>query len=82
MFASYSITPAPFIVELDQHELGPGLQAALAKTTKRKTVPNVLVGGVSIGGGDDVVDMDERDQLVGKIRELGGKRIMEVKRKG
>ncbi|KAI4155272.1 MAG: hypothetical protein LQ340_001105 [Diploschistes diacapsis] len=82
VFSKYSITPAPFIVELDQHELGSGLQAALGKTTKRRTVPNILVGGMSIGGGDEVAAMDEKRELEGKIKELGGKRIMEVKRSG
>ena len=82
IFEKYTITPAPFIVELDEHKLGPGLQDALGKTTKRKTVPNILVAGVSIGGGDEVVAMDEMGELEGKIKSLGGKRIMEIKKKG
>ncbi|KAH8592505.1 thioredoxin-like protein [Bisporella sp. PMI_857] len=76
----YIIDPAPHIVELDLHPLGPGLQARLAELTGRKTVPNVLINAVSIGGGDDVADLDENDKLIDKIIELGNKKI-EVKAK-
>ncbi|KAL9578157.1 MAG: hypothetical protein Q9212_005896, partial [Teloschistes hypoglaucus] len=54
LLEKYLITPSPYVVELDQHRLGPGLQAALQKSTGRRTVPNVLINGKSIGGGDDV----------------------------
>jgi hypothetical protein len=67
-------------VELDQHPLGQELQAALAVMTSRRTVPNILINGVSIGGGDDVADMDSSDTLIEKIRDLGQKKI-DVKRK-
>jgi hypothetical protein len=67
-------------VELDLHPLGPGLQDALQKSTGRRTVPNVLINGKSIGGGDDVAALDESDTLISKIKEMGGKRIMEIKK--
>lgn len=60
--------------------LGQRLQAKLFEMTKRKTVPNVLVNGVSIGGGDDIEALDENDALAEKLLEIGGKRIMEVKK--
>jgi glutaredoxin len=47
-------SPAPYVVELDQHPNGPALQAHLGEVTGRRTVPNVIVNGVSIGGGDDM----------------------------
>lgn len=75
----YTITPPPYVVELDQYPLGPGLQAALLKSTGRKTVPNVLINGKSIGGGDDVTDLHEEGKLAEKIKSMGGKRVMEVK---
>ena len=62
--------------------MGAKLQEALGKATQRRTVPNILIGGVSIGGGDEVVAMDAEDKLLGKIKELGGKRMVEVKKKG
>jgi hypothetical protein len=63
---------------LDLHPLGPGLQARLAELTGRRTVPNVLINAVSIGGGDDVVDLDRSNQLIDKIKEFGGKKIFDV----
>ena len=76
----YSIVPAPFVVELDQHEMGPRLQDALQKTTGRKTVPNVLINGKSIGGGDDVELLHTSNELINKVTSMGGKRIIEAKR--
>jgi glutaredoxin len=32
-------------------------------STGRRTVPNVLVSGKSIGGGDDIAALDQRDEL-------------------
>ena len=80
LLSSYTITPPPYVVELDLHPLGPGLQAALQKSTRRRTVPNVLINGKSIGGGDDVAALDSTGTLEAKVKELGGKRIMEVKK--
>ena len=75
----YIIVPAPHIVELDQHPLGNGLQAALEKSTGRRTVPNVLINGKSIGGGDDVEALDIDGSLIEKVRSMAGRRIMEAK---
>lgn len=71
----YTIEPAPFVVELDKHELGPQLQDALKDKTGRRTVPNVLINGVSIGGGDEVVELHETGALVSKLEDLGAKRL-------
>lgn len=74
----YDITPPPYVVELDTHTLGQGLQSALERLTGRRTVPNVLINGMSIGGGDDVEDLHVSGELPNKIKSLGGKRIMEI----
>ncbi|KAE8366709.1 ribosomal protein L6, alpha-beta domain-containing protein [Aspergillus caelatus] len=74
----YSIVPAPYVVELDQHALGQPLQALLAENTGRRTVPNVLVSGRSIGGGDDVVALDEKDELALTFKKLGGQWVQEA----
>jgi glutaredoxin len=79
LLEKYEIDPVPYVVELDKHELGLGLQAKLADLTGRRTVPNVLVNGVSIGGGDDVAELDEKRALSGKIKEIMGKKAIEVK---
>ncbi|KFY65589.1 hypothetical protein V497_01362 [Pseudogymnoascus sp. VKM F-4516 (FW-969)] len=75
LLTKYTITPTPYVVELDKHPLGPALQARLATMTGRKTVPNVLVKGKSIGGGDDIVALDEMKKLEEKVMGLGGKGV-------
>ncbi|KAK4508471.1 hypothetical protein PRZ48_002210 [Zasmidium cellare] len=77
----YTISPPPYVVELDEHPLGPGLQDALQKSTGRRTVPNILINGKSIGGGDDVQELHQDQRLVETVKAMGGKRIMEVVRK-
>lgn len=71
----YKITPPPYVVELDEHELGPQLQAQLGQMTGRRTVPNVLINGKSIGGGDDVQELHDSGRLVEKVKSMGGKRM-------
>lgn len=76
----YTISPRPFVVELDQHPIGLDLQALLAENTGRRTVPNVLVNGKSIGGGDDIAALDHSDELASLLRQMGGKWVSEVTR--
>lgn len=66
------------MVEIDQHPLGTKLQSVLEKMTGRRTVPNILINGKSIGGGDDVEALDHESALADKIKSMGGKRVMEV----
>ncbi|MCJ1380467.1 hypothetical protein MMC17_003572 [Xylographa soralifera] len=79
LLEKYLIVPAPFVVELDKHPMGPQLQDTLTKMTGRRTVPNVLISGKSIGGGDDVEQLDNQHELINKVRSMGGKRITEAK---
>jgi len=79
LLEKYQIVPAPFVVELDQHAMGPQLQDTLTEMTGRRTVPNVLISGKSIGGGDDVEHLDNQHELINKVRSMGGKRITEAK---
>lgn len=53
----------------------------MAQMTGRRTVPNVLVQGKSVGGGDDVAELDETDKLINTFKKLGGTRIADVVRK-
>lgn len=77
----YEISPPPYVVELDLHELGSGLQATLGRMTGRRTVPNVLINGKSIGGGDDIEALNDEDKLASTVSSLGGKRIVKVQRR-
>ena len=65
----YEVEPAPYVVELDTHPLGPALQARLEGMTGRSTVPNVLVNGRSIGGSDEVVRLDNEHRLAETLRD-------------
>lgn len=75
LLEKYLITPSPYVVELDEHPLGSHIQDELQEKTGRRTVPNVLINGISIGGSDDIIEMDNGDKLMDKIRELGAKRV-------
>ncbi|KAK1725671.1 glutaredoxin [Colletotrichum acutatum] len=75
LLEKYSIEPTPYVVELDKHPLGPQLQAFLGEKTGRKTVPNILVNSVSIGGGDDIIELDSQKKLVPRIIDLGQKKV-------
>lgn len=72
----YGISPPPYVVELDQHPLGAGLQQHLHKSTGRRTVPNVLINGRSIGGGDDIQALHDSGKLIDTVTSMGGKRIV------
>ncbi|KAF2182454.1 glutaredoxin [Zopfia rhizophila CBS 207.26] len=74
----YKIVPAPYVVELDEHPLGTQLQATLADSTGRKTVPNVLINGKSIGGGDDIEELHQNNKLLDTVKSMGAKRIVEA----
>lgn len=74
--------PAPYVVELDIHPKGAALQLELAEMTGRKTVPNVMINGKSIGGGDDTAALDDSGTLIEKIKSLGGKQMQLVEKKG
>lgn len=76
---AYSIVPPPQVVELDQHEDGPALQALLLRNTGRRTVPNVLISGKSIGGGDETEMLWKSGELPARIKQLGGKKIESVR---
>nr|POE54948.1 monothiol glutaredoxin-7 [Quercus suber] len=74
----YTITPKPHVVELDSHPLGAGLQDALKTSTGRRTVPNILINGRTIGGGDDVQKLHEDGKLIDLVQSMGGRRVTAV----
>lgn len=75
LLEKYVIEPPPYVVELDQRPLGPQIQARLGEMTGRKTVPNVMIYGKSIGGGDEIAELDRIKGLAGKIKSLAGERV-------
>lgn len=58
----------------DTRDDGDAIQAALASKTGRRTVPNVIIGGRSIGGGDDTEALHREGKLAGLLRAAGALR--------
>ncbi|KAF7508719.1 hypothetical protein GJ744_008966 [Endocarpon pusillum] len=63
------------VVEDSIPTMGRALQDLLAQRTGRKTVPNILVLGMSLGGADEVVKLHEEGNLAGKLKGIVGKRL-------
>ncbi|KAI9727540.1 MAG: hypothetical protein M1828_006482 [Chrysothrix sp. TS-e1954] len=77
---AHTISPAPYVVELDQHPQGQELQSLLQKITGRRTVPNVLVNGKTIGGGDEMELLWKNGELPARVQQIAGKKVEDVKR--
>lgn len=75
LLEKYVIEPTPYVVELNEHPLGSKLQALLGEKTGRRTVPNILVDGQSVGGGDEIAGLDLRKTLIDKFKAMGGKKL-------
>ncbi|KAH9948955.1 thioredoxin-like protein [Amylocystis lapponica] len=71
LLLSYDIDPPPHIVELNLRSDGPIIQTILARLTGRRTVPNILLRGNSLGGGDDLESLHQQQKLKGMLREGG-----------
>ncbi|KAJ8114741.1 hypothetical protein ONZ43_g4835 [Nemania bipapillata] len=71
LLEKYIIEPTPYVVELDEHPLGSKLQTLLAEKTGRRTVPNILINGESVGGSDDIAGLDMRKTLIDKFKSVG-----------
>lgn len=52
--------------------MGGDIQAWLGKNTGRKTVPNIVVNGKSIGGCDDLYRLHREGKLEDTVREAAG----------
>ena len=59
------------VIELDERGDGSAIQSQLASLTGQRTVPNVFIGGKSIGGGDETAALHRSGQLAAKAREVG-----------
>ncbi|KAJ8129385.1 hypothetical protein O1611_g4245 [Lasiodiplodia mahajangana] len=75
LLEKYIIEPTPYVVELDEHPLGSKLQALLHEKTGRRTVPNIMINGKSVGGSDDIAGLDMRKTLIDKFKSMGGKKL-------
>lgn len=75
LLEKYTIMPEPYVVELDKHPLTSYMQDQLERVTGRRTVPNIMINGKSIGGADEIVELDNKDMLISKIIQYGSGRL-------
>lgn len=66
---TYTITPEPVVVELDEHPHGDELQDHIGLVSGRRTVPNVHILGTSRGGSDDFAALEKSGKLVIQIED-------------
>ncbi|GBE80617.1 Monothiol glutaredoxin-7 [Sparassis crispa] len=71
LLGSYLISPPPTVIELNLREDGPVIQGLLHRLTGRRTVPNILLMGESIGGADDIQQLHDENKLKVLLEERG-----------
>ncbi|KAI1795579.1 thioredoxin-like protein [Ganoderma leucocontextum] len=71
LLISYDMTPPPKVIELNVRSDGPQVQAILARLTGRRTVPNIILKGSSIGGSDDIAKLHDEHRLKRLLEEAG-----------
>eukprot|EP01138_Halocafeteria_seosinensis_P011324 gb/GECG01011567.1/.p1 GENE.gb/GECG01011567.1/~~gb/GECG01011567.1/.p1 ORF type:complete len:106 (+),score=21.84 gb/GECG01011567.1/:1-318(+) len=62
---------SPYYVELDQREDGGKIQSSVQEITGQRTVPNVIIAGKSIGGGDETEQAHRSGELRQKLKDAG-----------
>ncbi|CDO94868.1 unnamed protein product [Kluyveromyces dobzhanskii CBS 2104] len=72
LLTEYEFDPVFTVIELDTHENGADLQKYIGSKTGRSTVPNVVINGISRGGCDDFVKLDEDKTLLDSLKTWGG----------
>lgn len=61
----------PIIVELNERDDGAAIQHYLHELTGQRTVPNVFIGGKSLGGNDDVQRLNNSGELSLLLEKAG-----------
>ncbi len=56
--------PEPFVIDLTDNLKATDIQGTLQAMTGRRTVPNVFIGGNSVGGGDETAALQAKGELV------------------
>lgn len=73
LLEDYVIQPTPLVIELDIITNGDKLQKYLHKLTGQRTVPNIMIDGVSRGGASDMAELG--DDLPEKFLEWGSRKF-------
>ncbi|KAH9935775.1 glutaredoxin [Fomitopsis serialis] len=71
LLQKYELDPPPHIVELNTRSDGQIIQNILKRLTGRRTVPNILIHGQSLGGSDDIHALHEQHKLKGVLEDAG-----------
>jgi glutaredoxin 3 len=58
-------------MELDSREDGAEIQKQLGKLTGASSVPRVFIGGKSVGGHDDIMQLHQKGLLQKTLQEVG-----------
>ena len=66
-----SLTLCTQVVELDHTDDKDGYAMALVELTGQKTVPNIFIGGKSIGGADDTFNLHNEGKLCPLLVQVG-----------
>ena len=59
------------VIEIDRTVNPAAVAKALKDMTGRQTVPNVFIGGSSVGGADELAGVRERGELVAQLKAAG-----------
>ncbi|WVQ78441.1 glutaredoxin [Cryptococcus sp. DSM 104549] len=70
ILGNYRLSPAPFIIELDQRSDMDQIQTLLQRITGRRTVPNILLDFTSIGGSDDITLLHSEGGLQRRFEDM------------
>ncbi|KAJ3527796.1 hypothetical protein NM688_g8079 [Phlebia brevispora] len=71
LLETYNLMPTPTVVELDKRLDGLFIQTILSRLTGRSTVPNIVLQGKSIGGSDDIHQIDDEGKLKSLLESNG-----------
>eukprot|EP00644_Phytophthora_capsici_P000120 jgi/Phyca11/99837/e_gw1.4.1201.1 len=59
----------PVVFELDTREDGAAIQAFLFRLTRQSTVPNLFIKGKSVGGNDNVQELQRSGELIDRLKK-------------
>jgi len=71
ILSQYSISPRPYIMEVDLEDKPNEIKSFLKNISSRSTFPNIFVSGRSIGGSDELVNMHVDGSLKEFLKKAG-----------
>jgi glutaredoxin 3 len=65
----------PYIVEIDLREDGGAIHQAVQKLVGRRTVPQVFINGIHVGGADDTIAAHQSGRLKKLLKGVQAKTV-------